>query len=64
MRDTYSSLSSRLKSVADGMDKGGADRKEMFGLLQSYDYQLGQAVEAIEKLRELVVLKDMEHYGL
>ncbi len=48
---------------AESMDKRTVDKDTMFNLLSSYDYQLGEAVEEIERLRKLVVEKKMEKYG-
>lgn len=64
MRKIYESLNERLQTVAKDMDKKCSDKDVMFDLLSSYDYQLREAVEEIEKLRELVVKKEMERLGL
>lgn len=64
MRKIYESLNERLQTVAKDMDKKCADRAVMFDLLSSYDYQLREAAQEIEKLRKLVVKKELECLGL
>lgn len=64
MRKTFDELHKKAISIAKDMDNGCADEKEMFNLIQSLDYRLKQAVENIEKLEKLIILKEIENYNI